>query len=102
MMRYASSRSDEAFAWASFKFKHIGGRTLRPLPVSGRGGEWQGPRGVCPAGSSNMALEIFPDLNGDFNGKITDLYALYGPFSIAMFDYRRVNILFFPKSDELT
>ena len=23
----------EAFAWASFKFKHIGGRTLRPLPV---------------------------------------------------------------------
>lgn len=23
-----------AFAWASFKFKHIGGRTLRPLPVA--------------------------------------------------------------------
>lgn len=26
----------KAFAWASFKFKHIGGRTLRPLPVTWR------------------------------------------------------------------
>ena len=36
LTKFAESVGWKAFAWASFKFKHIGGRTLRPLPVTWR------------------------------------------------------------------
>ena len=38
--------------------------------------------------SSNVAGWKIPKLNGGSNRKITDFY---GPFSIAIFDYRRVS-----------
>ena len=41
---------------------------------------------IYPLVSSNMAGWNIPELNGDFNSKSL----INGPFSVAIFDYRRV------------